>query len=49
MIVNSLLHFFLNVLGAKRQEDRNDWGRGGRANDQWGATTRVETSFGRQD
>ena len=28
MIVNSLLHFFLNVLGAKRQEDRNDWGRG---------------------
>ena len=28
MIVNSLLHFFLNVLGAKRQEDRNDWGPG---------------------
>ena len=28
MIVNSLLHFFFNVLGAKRQEDRNDWGRG---------------------
>ena len=43
MIVNSLLHFFLNVLGAKRQEDRNDSvcvGGGGGGGGRGGTTRR---------
>ena len=56
MIVNSLTHFLLNILGAKRQGDPNDYGakrpvgRNDKGPNVFGATRlRVEVVLGRKD